>query len=456
MISEVAAGDPAGSVRADGGRRVLQAFGSVIMAGLAVKSAGLVKEVVVAAAYGRSEALDAFLIALLLPSLLINVVAESMNQALVPVLVRVRVRRDWGAAQRVFSNTVLGCGGILAATAVAVGLAARPLLDLMGSHFSASNLDLARGLLYVLLPCAAMGGIASVFAAVLNTAERFALPALSPLAISAASVILMATLHGRLGIWALALGMVTGTFLQLAVLSAATHGQGYKISPRWYGADEATREVGRRFWPLVLSAIVASGGLVVDQTMAAMLPAGSVSSLVFAGRFVSVCLALGAGAISTVLGPAFSELVARGDWMACRAAVRAWSIRSAAISFPLAVALVAGAPLLVRLTLQHGSFSAIDSRVVAPVLAMSAIQIPFFVVSRVFYRFIAAVGRNDLILYCGSINLVLDVVLNLALMRTMGVAGIALATSLWAVATFAFLWFWSAKLLAASSPARKK
>jgi putative peptidoglycan lipid II flippase len=39
------------------------------------------------------------------------------------------------------------------------------------------------------------------------------------------------------------------------------------------------------------------------------------------------------------------------------------------------------------------------------------------------------------------------VVLNLILMRWMGVAGIALATSLWTVSTFLFLWYWSWKLL---------
>jgi len=55
--------------------------------------------------------------------------------------------------------------------------------------------------------------------------------------------------------------------------------------------------------------------------------------------------------------------------------------------------------------------------------------------------------RSDLIFYCGALNLVLDVVLNLILMRWMGVAGIALATSLWTVSTFLFLWYWSWKLL---------
>ena len=66
-----------------------------------------------------------------------------------------------------------------------------------------------------------------------------------------------------------------------------------------------------------------------------------------------------------------------------------------------------------------------------PVLMMYAIQIPFFVSSRVFYRFLVALRRTDLIFYCGALNLALDIVLNLVLMRWMGVAGIALATSLW-------------------------
>jgi len=84
------------------------------------------------------------------------------------------------------------------------------------------------------------------------------------------------------------------------------------------------------------------------------------------------------------------------------------------------------------------------------VMAMYAIQIPFFVVSRVFYRFIVAMRRTDIALYCGLINLALDIVLNIALMRWMGVAGIALATSLWTVSTFLFLGYWARKLLAAS------
>jgi putative peptidoglycan lipid II flippase len=232
--------------------------------------------------------------------------------------------------------------------------------------------------------------------------------------------------------------------------------RGYRFLLRWHGMSQPMREVARQFGPVLLSSVVASGGLLVDQAMAAMLPPGSVSALVFGNRFVSVAVTLLAGAVSTAVVPSFSELIAQRNWTACRQTLRTWWRLTAAVSIPIAAMLIAAAEPLVRLTLQHGAFGPADTAVVRSVLAMYAIQIPFFVVSRVFYRFLVAMRRTELVFYCGILNLLLDVCLNLVLMRRMGVAGIALATSLWTVSTLAFVWYWSNRLLAkacASEPA---
>jgi putative peptidoglycan lipid II flippase len=295
-----------------------------------------------------------------------------------------------------------------------------------------------------------LGGLASNCTAVLNTLGRFTWPALAPLIVSASIIFVTITLRNSLGVWALAISTVAGMALQAAALAAGMQASGYAFQFRWHGRSKASREVAHQFGPVLLSSVVASGGLLVDQAMAAMLPAGSVSALVFAGRFVSVVITLLAGSLATAVAPWFSELTARRDWQACRAELRVWTIRSAAISAPIAIALILGAHSLVRITLQHGAFAARDTNAVAPTLAMYAVQIPFFVVSRVFYRFVVAMRRTDLVLYCGVINLALDVVLNLVLMRFMGVAGIALSTSLWSVSTCLLFWYWSRRLLAAA------
>jgi putative peptidoglycan lipid II flippase len=226
-----------------------------------------------------------------------------------------------------------------------------------------------------------------------------------------------------------------------------THHYGYRMRLCWYGMNEATREVAYQYGPVLLSSVVASSGLLVDQAMAALLPSGSVSTLGYGSRFVSAVLALVGGAVGAAVVPSFSTMVAHQDWVACRHTVRTWARGTALVSIPVTLGLMAGSHLLVKVAFQRGAFGPRDTAAVAPVLAMFAVQIPFYVSSRVYYRFLVAMRRTDLIFGCGLINLALDVVLNVALMRIMGVAGIALATSLWTVSTFGFLWYWTRHLL---------
>jgi putative peptidoglycan lipid II flippase len=336
---------------------------------------------------------------------------------------------------------------LLTGGSVAMGLAARLFFPLVAPHFSAGKLLLTEELFYGLLPVVLIAGIASNCTAVLNTFERFAWPALAPLAWPLA-VILGAWLLGpRLGIWALVYANVAGALIHALLMVWMMHTHGYRFDLRWHGATQAVREVAGQYGPILLSGLVASSGLLVDQGMAAALPSGSVSTLVYANRFVSVVLNLLAGAIATAVTPYFSQLVARREWDACRRTINTYVRMTALISVPVALAMILGSHLLVRLTYQHGAFGPQDTAAVAPVQAMYAIQLPFYIVSRVFYRYLVAIRRTSLILYCGIINLVLDVVLNLLFMRWYGVAGIALATSAWTVSTFVFLCFWTYRLL---------
>lgn len=428
-------------------RRIFRAAASVTAAGIVVKGLATFKEVVLAGVYGRSDAMEAFLAAALIPSLLINLVSESMNQSLVPTLVRVRVQQGHERAQQLLSNSMLWMCMLLGAVSVLAGLGAKGMFPLIASHFPPEKMALAIRLFYAMLPVVLITGVASNCTAVLNTFDRFALPALAPMAISLAIIVGTLTLGAQFGIWALVYSTLAGSLAHAAVVAWMMNAHGYKLSLRWHGMTEGTREVAGQYGPVLLGGILASGGLLVDQSMAASLASGSVAALVYANRFVSVVLTLLAGAVGTAVAPYFSHMVAQSDWKGCRHTLKTWVGVTAAVSVPIAAALIAGSHLLIRAAFERGAFGKQDTAVVAPVLAMYAIQIPFFVCSRVYYRFLVAMRRTDLILYCGMLNLVLDVVLNLVLMRHLGVAGIALATSLWTVSTFFFLWYWTRRLL---------
>ncbi len=429
-------------------RAIFRAAILVGAAGIFVKILATFKEVAVASVYGRSDAMDAFLAAALIPSLLVNLISESMNQALVPTLVRVREQEGRERAQQLLSSSMLSMCVLLAAASAIMALAARGFFPLIASHFGPAKLTLAVHLFYGLLPLVLITGIATNCTAVLNTVDRFAVPALAPMVISIAIICGALFLGGRLGIWAVVWSTLIGSLLHAGLVAWMMQRHGYRFRLRWYGMDEPTREVAGQYGPVLLSSVVSSGGLLVDQAMAAMLIAGSVSALVYANRFVSVVLTLLAGAISTAVVPYLSKMIAYRDWNGCRDTLRTWVRLTALISVPIAVLMIVFAHPIVRVALEHGKFGPRDTAVVASVLAMYAIQIPFFVVSRVYYRFVVAMRRTDLILVCGIVNLGLDIVLNIVLMRWFGVAGIALATSLWTVSTFFYLWYWSRKLLA--------
>ncbi|WP_263357816.1 murein biosynthesis integral membrane protein MurJ [Acidicapsa ligni] len=435
----------------DGGpsvnRRIFRAAVIVTLAGILVKLVATFKEFAIADIFGRSDAMDAFLIAFLIPGLLVNLFSESMNQALVPTLVKVREFDGHPRAQELLSSAMLWTCMLLTGGSLVMAAAAHFFFPLLAAHFPAAKLLLTEELFYGLLPVVVIAGIASNCSAVLNTFDRFAWPALAPMATPLAVVIGAWLLVPRFGIWSLVYGNVVGALIHAVIMVWMMHAHGYRFALRWHGFNPAIREVAGQYGPILLSGLVASSGLLVDQGMAATLPSGSVSTLVYANRFVSVVVNLLAGAVATAVTPYFSQMVARREWAACRHTLNTYVRLTALISVPVAMTMIFGSHLLIRLTFQHGAFGPQDTAAVAPVQAMYAIQLPFFIVSRVFYRYLVAIRRTSLILYCGMINLVLDVILNIVCMRWMGVAGIALATSLWTISTFAFLCYWAYRLL---------
>ena len=439
----------------DADRRILRAATAAALAGIVVKLVATGKEFAVAGAYGRSDAMDAFLAAAVIPGLLINLIAESMNQALIPTFVRVRETQGLKESRQLLARATFWMCAMLVAASVLMALGARFYFPLIASHFGPDKLRLAERLFYALLPIILLTGIASNCTAVLNTVGRFALPALAPVLTPLAVIVCIPMVNGRFGIWTMVDATVAGSFLHAAWMLRMMHAEGYPFRLEFRGLDEAAREVVGQYGPVLLSSVVASAGLLVDQAMAAALPSGSLSTLVYAGRFVSVVITLLAGAVASAVTPTFSTMVAQKDWGACRTSVRNWAWLMAVVTVPITLGLMFGANGLIRLTFQHGVFNAQDTQAVAGVLIMYAIQIPFFVGSRVHYRFLLALRRTDLIFYCGVLNVSLDIVLNVLLMRIFGVAGIALATSAWSVSTWFFLRYFTRKLLSAKLGATK-
>src|SRR5262249_27036644 len=120
---------------------------------------------------------------------------------------------------------------------------------------------------------------------------------------------------------------------------------------------------------------------------------------------------------------------------------------------PLTLLLIVASPLIVQLLFQRGSFTPDDTKLVSHIQALYLVQVPFLMIGIVFVRLASSLQRNQILLWGATITLPLNVVLNLILMRWLGVAGIALATSLVYVVSCVYLVLVTTRALHASERA---
>ncbi len=429
-------------------RRIFRAAVIIGLLTLVAKAAVAIKEVLVARWFGRDDSLDAFLIAYLVPYFVMSLAMGALVSAFVPTYVETREKQGVDAAQRLFSSAMFLSVIVVIPVTILLAVLAPYYLPYMGSSFSAAKLRLTRELLYMMLPVVLFGGVAVFVSAVLNAGERFALPALAPLVTPVVTILFLKAAVKNWGAFSLAGGIVAGSILEAALLTRALKAQGIRFTLRWRGVDLSMRRVLGQYAPMMAGSFLMCGTSLVDQSMAAMLPGGSVAALSYANKIVGAAVAIGSIGLSTAALPYFSKMAAQNDWNGCQHTLKRYSALVALATVPFTACLIVFSKPLVRLLFERGAFTNGDTRLVSSVLICYSIQIPFFVGGMLFVRFLSSMRRNDILMYGAVISLPLDIVLNLVLMRVAGVAGIALSTSLVYAVSFLYLSMFSLRLLA--------
>jgi len=397
------------------------------------------KELVVAYQFGTSDALDAFLIAFLLPGFAIALVSGSLNAALIPTYIQVREHEGHEAAQRLASSIMVSSAGLLIGVSVILALIAPYILPVVASGFSPEKLALTASLYYVLLPCLVFSGLATTWSAILNAQDRFALAAAGPIVTSVITVLMLLVLAKYWGIYALAVGTVAGSLLEAGLIGWWLRRQGSSVFPRWHGVTPAVGQVWGQYTPMLAGAFLMGSTSLVGQSMATMLGPGSVSTLAYGSKITTLVLSVGSVAVSTAVLPHFSRMVARGEWDSVRHTLITYGRLIVIITLPLMFILIYFSEPLVRVLFQRGAFTEADTQLVAWVQGLYLLQVPVYVLGMLIVRLISALKANRILMWGAGINLVFNIVCNYLLMNSLGVAGIALSTSLMYLVSTSFL-----------------
>jgi len=425
-------------------------FGAATIIGLftlVTQLASVAKELTIAAWFGTADDLDAFLIAFLLPTFVINVVAGSFNAAFIPRFIHVSEERGPNAAQELLSGIMAWSMVLLIIVSLLVAVLAPFYLPILGLGFSPDKLQLTGSLLLLLLPVIFFKGLSNIWAGVLNAGEHFALPAVAPIFIPLFAVMLILIGGEVWGVFALVFGTIIGFGVETLSIGYALKGRGIRLRPRFRWIDPDMRIVIGQYLPVVAGGVLMGSTELVDKAMAGALASGSVASLNYGSRVVTMVLGLGAMAIGTAVLPYFSRLVAQRGWDDLRSTMNFYLRLIFTLTLPVVVVIYWLSEPLTQIIFQRGAFTGEDTNLVASVQAFFCFQIPFYIAGIMLARLVSSLRANHILMWAASINITANVGFNILFIHLIGLKGIALSTSLVYMISFFFLLYFVNRIL---------
>lgn len=442
LVAPVASGAPAGEAA---GRVATEAHAGVLGAGFVVATLtaltffGLfVRDAILARWYGTGAELDAYFVAMAVPTFLVAVLSVPLGSILTSHFLEVKHQVAADAAQALVSRI----GGIYATTmlpiVIVLAVAAGPLLGLVGWDLAPDRQALARTLLFWMLPILALSGIVIIGNAVLNALGDYTLPALAQLVVPLVSIAAILAAGPQLALVAAIGGMLAGQVLNLWIVARALSRRGISLWPRW-GQRVSMRGMFGQYAAVAAAALLTNLAAPVNLGMASTLERGA-ATLGLGTKMVTFVAGLITAAMATVILPRFAAFMARRRMIDMREELSFLLFAGTALTIPIALVLFMGSEPLVRLAFEGGAFGGDSVEAVSRVMSYGVIQVPFLTVSLLILKFAIAARAAGWVFIASLLALGLNVALNLALMPASGVAGIALAgTVAVALSTFFML-----------------
>lgn len=353
---------------------------------------GLVRDQVYAQVFGASAAMDAFVVAFRIPNFMRRLSAEgSFSMAFVPVLAEYKARGDHAAVKALVDRVA----GVLSASLLlvtALAIAAAPwLMQVFAPGFPAGSeqAELATLMLRITFPYALFISIASLVGGVLNSYQRFAIPALSPILLNVSMIAAALCLAPQLESWgyepvlALAWGVFAAGILQLAFQLPSLARLGLLPRPRWDVAHDGVRKIMKLMVPTLFGSSVAQFNLLFNTLAASLLMGGSVTWLYYSDRLLEFPLGMFGVAIGTVILPHLSSRHAEADPTGYSRGLD-WGFRLCLlVGVPACLGLVLCAEPLLATLFQYRNFTAEDVRMSALSLMAQSLAVPAFLLVKV-------------------------------------------------------------------------
>jgi putative peptidoglycan lipid II flippase len=407
---------------------------------------GFLRDLVFARLFGANEATDAFFVAFKLPNLFRRIFAEgAFAVAFVPVLSEYKETRSVSDL-KTFVDHVAGVLALATLAVSLVGVVAGPLLIAVfapGWYFGdRGDAGLAGEMLRLTFPYLFFISLTAFAGAILNTHNRFGVPAFTPVLLNLCLIAAAWWLTPLFEepVMGLAWGVFIAGAAQLAFNLPFLHQLRLLPKPTPTLRDPGVRKVLRLMGPAVFGASATQIGLLLNTLIASLLVEGSISWLYYSDRLLEFPVGILGAALATVVLPNLSRKYHSSSPEEFSALLD-WGVRLAVLlGLPAAVALFVLAGPIISTLFQSPVFDAEDVRMSSLSLMAYAFGLLPFLLVKVFAPGFYARQDTRTPVRIAVIAIIVNVSISLLLFKPLGHVGLALATTAMAVVNAGMLY----------------
>jgi putative peptidoglycan lipid II flippase len=346
---------------------LLKALATISGMTMLSRMTGMIRDILIARAFGASGYTDAYNIAFRIPNLLRRLFAEgAFSQAFVPILAEYKSQKGQAATKELVDHVATVLTWVLLLTC-ALGIAAAPVIVYLIATGLTSTPDIFEAsvvMTRIMFPYIGFMSLVALAGAILNTWRQFKIPAFTPVLLNLSSIAasLFLAPYMKQPVYALAIAVFVGGVLQLAIQIPALAKIGMlprlTFNPLFALTDPGVRRVLRKMGPAVFAVSAAQISIMINTNIASRMVHGSVSWLAYADRLMEFPTGLLGVALGTILLPNLSKAHSEGD-KAEYSSLLDWGLRlTFLLALPFAVALATLSEPLTATLYHYGKFDA--------------------------------------------------------------------------------------------------
>lgn len=392
---------------------------------------GLVRAGIIAYYFGASAMTDAFFSAFKISNFFRQLLGEgTLGSSFIP-LYNERVESEGEENSKQFIYSILNLLFVFSTiVTILMIIFSQGIIDGIVSGFPDETKIIASRLLKIMSVYFVFISLSGMVCAILNNFKQFAVPASTSIFFNLAIILASMYFGKTYGIDALAYGVVIGGLFQFLVVLPAFFKimKGYSFKIDW--KDPYLKKIFIMICPMLIGIVARQVNTIVDQMFASYLAEGGVSALENATRLYLLPVGVFGVSISTVIFPALSKAMSKNDLDgATDNIIKGLNILLFLI-IPSTAVLTFYAPEVIRLTLSYGKFDEEAVRVTSQALLYYSLGLYFYTAIYLMTRAFYSVKNSKYPVKFSIISIVINIVLNFLLIKSMAYKGLALSTSI--------------------------